>query len=692
MGKILKGRRNIPAVPAEPDIDSQDKAHRETVYQITALLVIVGLGIFIYSNTLESPFYFDDRANITENTRIRLTELSLKGIYEAGFKSILSQRPIANISFALNYYFGEYNIVGYHYVNIGIHILAGIFLYFFVKNTLRIPLLQQRYPDYRWISFFAALLWLVHPIQIQSVSYIVQRMNSLAAMFYILSMLLYVKGRLKGRDGRRSWPWLTGSVVAGVLAFGSKEISATLPFFIFLYEWYFFQNLSGSWLKRCVPYIAGIVVIFVLLGLFYLDFKPVEQIMSRYERRDFTMPERLLTQSRVVIYYISLLAYTAPGRLNLDHYFTISQSLFNPLTTLPAIAAVFGLIGLAVYLAKKERLISFCILWFFGNLAIESSFLGLELIFEHRVYLPSMLVYMVVTVLVWRFVKRDWVNVAVFSIVVVVLSAGSYKRNSMWSDPVTLWRDCANKLSKKPRPNYNLAYFLNQEGQTAEAIKYYKQTLELDPNHFAAHSNLGLALIDIGEINQAVVHFNKALRLDPDSADAHCNIGLAFHRQNKLDKAIEYYNRALLLKPRSSKVHDNLAMSYYQQGKVGKAISHWTEAIELEPDSLNALNNLSWVLSTHQESRYRNAGEGLRLAKRACELTGYENPGMLDTLAAAYAATGDFSKAIETAERAVEIAVAAGDKRMAEDIHGRLELYRAGQPYREMPVTNEISP
>ncbi|MHC4890788.1 MAG: hypothetical protein ACYTEO_15140, partial [Planctomycetota bacterium] len=156
-----------------------DKCQSTAVYQATALLVFVILGFLIYSNTLKSPFVFDDHSIIEDNHHIRLTELTLKDIIAAGFKSYHHQRPVANISFALNYYFHRYNVIGYHCINVIIHILTGIFLYLFIKNTLTTPLLRRRYERYRWIHFFAALLWLVHPVQTQSVTYIVQRMNSL---------------------------------------------------------------------------------------------------------------------------------------------------------------------------------------------------------------------------------------------------------------------------------------------------------------------------------------------------------------------------------------------------------------------------------------------------------------------------------------------------------------------------------
>jgi hypothetical protein len=216
-----------------------------------ALLIcsLLFLVFFIYSNTLHGPFIFDDGPNIEENPNVRLTQLTLGGIKRAGLQSPMKGRPLSYISFGLNYYIDRYDVLGYHLVNILIHASAGIFLYLFLKTTLNLPSLRSRYEPYGWLPFVAALIWLIHPLQTQSVTYIVQRMNSMAAMFYVLAFLLYVRARLAEERWQR-WSLFAGCALASILSLGSKEISATLPFFIFLYEWYFFQDLSWSWLRR----------------------------------------------------------------------------------------------------------------------------------------------------------------------------------------------------------------------------------------------------------------------------------------------------------------------------------------------------------------------------------------------------------------------------------------------------------
>ncbi len=258
-------------------------------YQALLLALLILMGFIVYSNTFHSPFVFDDKTAITENPFIRMGEINSRSIIDAA-TGYGKNRPVAMISFAFNYYFDQYNVIGYHLVNIFIHIINGILLFFLVKLTLTLSNQQAdttRKLNPRTVtnlSFFTALLWLLNPVQTQSVTYIVQRMNSMGAMFYILALWLYAKGRIaqqiSGQDvAARSrcyvW-WFAGCFLAGILAFGSKESTAFLPVIIFLYEWYFFQDLSKDWLKRRLKLALALTVLLVLIALIYTDFDPFD--------------------------------------------------------------------------------------------------------------------------------------------------------------------------------------------------------------------------------------------------------------------------------------------------------------------------------------------------------------------------------------------------------------------------------
>ena len=560
-------------------------------------LVFIVLGFLIYSNTLNVPFHFDDKQNIVENPNIRLTGLTLKDITRACFKTACPNRPIANLSFALNYYFHQYNnVAGYHAINIVIHIITGILLYFFIKTTLCIPSLRSRYKSPSSIALFAALIWLVHPVQTQSVTYIVQRMNSMAAMFYILSFLLYVKGRLV-KENQKAWPWFAGCALAGLLALGSKETAATLPFFILVYEWYFFQDLSKAWLKRSIPYVVCAFVIFGLLAFAYMGLNPLERILSGYEHRDFTLYQRVLTQFRVVIYYVSLLIYPHPSRLNLDHDIGLSYSLIDPITTLVSIAAVLAMVGLAFYIVRKNRLISFSILWFFGNLLIESSVIALEIMFEHRLYLPSMFACLMAVTLAYQCKIPDWLRAGLLCVIIAVFSYWTYERNHVWIDDVALWKDCAQKSKGKARPHNNLGHALAEQGKLDEAIVHYYEAIRLKPDYVKAHNNLGVALDQQGKVEEAIAHFTEALRIKPEDVEAHNNLGNALARQGKVKEAIAHYLQALRINPACAETHSNLGILLAWQGDLDGAVNHFSVAVRIKPDFAKAHYNLGLGLA-----------------------------------------------------------------------------------------------
>jgi len=561
---------------------------------IFVLFFVVGFGI--YSNTLEVNFLFDDLLRITENPHIQITELSLKELAKAGVKSSPT-RPFGFISFALNYYFHQFNLKGYHLVNIIIHILTATWLYFFIKATLGIPLLSSRYNRPKIIAFIAAFIWLVHPLHTQSVTYIVQRLNSMAAMFYVLSLFFYAKGRLAEEKLKRRL-WYLGSILAGIMALGSKQNAAMLLFFILLYEWYFFQDLSREWAKRHLKYLFGAAALFCLIAFLYLGTNPIEELktINDFAKHEFTFTERVLTQPRVVIYYLSLIFFPHPSRLNLDYDFPLSHSLIDPITTLFSIIVIMGLIGLSVYFAKKERLLSFCILWFFGNLVIESSVIPLAIIFEHRTYLPSMLMCLLVVALGHRLIKFKWLGITFMLVVVTVFSFWTYQRNKVWRDDIALWQDVVNKSPQKVRPHNNLGNALMESGRTEEAIEHYLQALRINPYSSEVHNNLADALSKLGQFQKAIHHYHEALRIQPDYVDAYNDLGNALINIGQVSDAIRHFNQALRLNPKFVPAYNSLALALIRMGKTDEAVVQFQKALQINPNYVDAQVNLGGVL------------------------------------------------------------------------------------------------
>jgi len=543
-----------------------------------------------------------------------MTTLTIDGVRKAVFNSYNAQRPLAIMSFALNYYFDGYNVAGYHIVNILIHIIGGIFLYIFVKTTLRLPSLHFKDTTPEWIASFTVLIWLVHPLHTQSVTYIVQRMNSLAAMFYILSMLLYAKARLSS-DPRQRWILFAGCTLAAILALGSKEMALTLPLFLLLYEWYFFQDLSLLWFKRYLLSFLGILLLLALVSWAYLGTDIVHKVLFFAGDFDFTLQERVLTEFRVLVVYIKLLIFPHPSQLNIDYDFPLSHSLFDPITTLFALGTIVGLLGLALYLARQERLLSFCVLWFFGNLVIESSVIMLDIVFEHRTYLPSMLFILLAVTFVVRSITLPWLRVVGLCAVALVFSVWTYERNSVWANEVTLWRDCVEKSPHKARPHTNLAYALMRQGNLEEAVRHYTEALRITPSYAPAHNNLGDILVRQGNLEEAVRHYTEALRVHPDYAAAQTNLGNALMDLGHIDEAVSHLTTALQLTPDSAEAYNNLGSALAAQGKVEEAMHHYAEALRLNPSFAAVYNNLGNLLARQGriEEAVRHYTEALRL-------------------------------------------------------------------------------
>jgi len=343
-----------------------------------------------YSNTFNIPFQFDDRPNIINNPNIQMKVFTwdrLERLVKNTYKE--SIRVFSYFTLALNYYFGEFNVFGYHLVNFIIHVAAGIFLYWFLILTFNLSSLKEKYGSISYkVALFTSLIFISHPIQTQSVTYIVQRMASMAGMFYLLSMVLYIKGRLS--SGLPRFIYFGGLVASYLLGVFTKENVAILPFFIALYEFYFFQNLDLSPKGKKVLYgLVAVLLILLAFGFILWGERYFNVIIEGYQYRTFTMSERALTQFRVILYYLTLLVYPHPSRLNLDYDFPISKTILDPPTTLISILIIAGLIGYSLWTAKKRPILSFCILWYFGNLAIESSIFPLEMVYEHRLYLPA---------------------------------------------------------------------------------------------------------------------------------------------------------------------------------------------------------------------------------------------------------------------------------------------------------------
>ncbi len=553
----------------------------------TMVLALLGIGVIAaYFHTIDYPFVFDDRENITG--AVQLDTLSAAGIKQVLTQAHAANRPVANLSFAVNWAMGGGDVVPFHITNLAIHILSGWLVYVFALLTLQRACGQPDAGTRRWAVLVSAaavaLVWAMHPIQTQAVTYIVQRMTSMCAMFCLLALCLYVAGR---QHARRPW-FMAGAVVAWLLALGCKEIAISLPVLVWLYEWFFFRQLRRQWLISSLKYAVPVAIVALVAARIYLGEKPVETLTAGYHTRDFSMLERQFTQFRVLVFYLSLLAWPLPGRLNLDHHFLPSSSLVSPVTTLLSLGLLLALLPGGCLAARRYRLAAFGVLWYFVTLALESSIINLEMGFEHRLYLPSVGVLLAVVSLVMPRLggqrRGSWLPAAGVAALVLVLGAMTWQRNRVWRDVEVLWQDCAGKSPDKARPQYNLGVYYARHEQPDEAIRRYRNAVRLRPKYIEALLNLGLTLMEQGELQEAFETFSDAIRHKPDHPDLYINRAVVLKKLGKPEAALADNQAAVALMPDNAKAQFNLGTAFQTLGRTKEEIAAYERVLEIDPE------------------------------------------------------------------------------------------------------------
>lgn len=484
------------------------------------------LCILMYGKGLQTDWIFDDYDNIINNSNIHATRFAWDELGKSfhGMKSTGWSRPIAHFTFALNYYFGGDDVIGYRIVNIIILYLTGIMLFLLTLITLQLSIFQGRYEKCAYdIALLSSVLWMTSPVQVTAITYVVQRMASMAGLFFISSMYFYVKGRTARLRIQKIF-FFCLCFFCGVLSLGSKENAAMLPVAILVYDFLFMGMIDREKLKRYLYlaiFVIGVVITLVLLyGGFSLD-----SLVGRFDIRPFSMKERLLTEPRVLLLYISLLLYPVSSRLMLLHDIEISRFLFYPWTTSVSIIAIIAFTIFAIYQARKRPLLSFAILFFFLNHAIEGSFSSLELIFEHRNYLPSMFFFLPIAVFMHRalmfFSYKPLLKTLVALTVTCIITAQghtSFYRNFLLDDPFQLWSDNAKKAPNLSIVHTSLGNQYWKKGNSKEAISEYEKAIRLNRymNTFQtglAYHNAGVyCQIKLRDYDKAFMYYRQAMK------------------------------------------------------------------------------------------------------------------------------------------------------------------------------------
>lgn len=710
---------------------------------VLAACGLISIVLLAYANALTVPFVYDDYGSIVENPSVHWRELSVENARAALLRST-TRRVIANWSFGLNHRISGLDPRAFHVTNVALHAITVLLVY-----ALLLHLLRGRTGGHdaghdgviRLAALIGAGVFAVHPLGTQAVTYVVQRMAGLAALFCTASLLLYVRGRSQSGWRRAAW-WICSASAWG-LALGSKESSATFPVIIALYEWLLYRGAD----RRSVLQLGSVVAVAAVVSFAVMHFYYTDPFRDTFYH-DFTLGERLLSQPRVLAYYAGLIAWPDPARLSLMHDFAPSRDIFTPWTTLPALAALLATFVWALRAAERQPLLVFVLAWCGVTLAVETSVFPLRLAHEHRLYLPLVGVVIAIAAAARAgLARRRLLVLTLAGLVICALAIATHVRNRVWQERASVWADVVEKSPNEGIAYANLAALAVDAGRYDEALDWLErgrvatpeypgiprgvgaihsargeheralpfllQAIALDPldhagigqvgielvlvgrpeealRYFAESTRIfehplivhhhGVALARLGRYEEAVAKHRRAIELAPDDGYAHVALGAALAAVGRRAEARPVLERALELEDPVG-AHVELAGLAWMSGDAVAAISHLREALGLRPESLIALNNLAWMLATVADPALRDGGESLELAARAESLEPEPDAESMDTRAAAEAAAGEFERALDTAVRAAELARAGGDAELSHEIERRAELYRAGRSY-----------
>ncbi|HEV3418218.1 MAG TPA: tetratricopeptide repeat protein [Pirellulales bacterium] len=735
---------------------------RRTTWLAAGIIALAALAV--YSNSFEGDFIFDDLPWIVINPTIHKL-WPLKEVLFPSNSSFQSGRPVVNLTLAINYAFAGTDVRSYHAVNLGIHILAAVTLFGVVRRTLKMPVLGERFARAATpLALSVALVWVVHPLTTAAVSYVIQRTEALVGLFYLLTLYCVIRGAGSSRPIR----WYLAAITTCLLGMATKEVMATAPVVVLLYDRIFLSGSFSEALRRrwglylalCATWGA---IVWCLLSTGFHSGSAGFGSFGNTDDSNFAALSYAATQPGVIVHYLQLAFW--PVGMCLDYKWPAAHL---PEQIIAPALLVAALLGLTIWGLLKNSPLGFLGAWFFVILAPTSSFVPIrDAAFDHRMYLP--LAAIAAMVVIGGFAICDWLALrglaagdessarrwaaptCLLAATIIGLGWCTVRRNEDYTTGTAIWQDVLDKNPDNARAHNNLAVQLLDHDKIDEAMVHCRRALELEHNYADAESNLGLALAKQHKYEEALPHYRRALelkpehkyaldllaaalteqgnfteaidlydrllRIDPDNAkthfdlanslrksgqpeaaiehfkialaaepdypEAHNNLAGVLARQGKLDEAIIHFNKTLELKPDHADAHYNLGMIFYGRGRIAQAEEHWREALRLQPKQVDYLRPLAWALATSPDAATRNGAEAVKLAQTAVKLSEKPDPAVIGTLAAAYAETGLFPKAVETAEQARDLAAKQDKAELAAELSERIKLYESGKPYHE---------
>jgi tetratricopeptide (TPR) repeat protein len=563
---------------------------------------------------------------------------------------------------------------GYHLLNILLHCASALLLVRLLRG-LEIP-----------GAWLAAAIFAVHPVQTESVAWISELKNMLSGVFYFGSMLSYLKF-----DRTRTPASFAVALVLLVLGLMSKTVVATLPAAMLVIFWW--KRGKLLWKRDVLP-LMPLFLLGTAAGLFTGRLEG-SLIGAKGSDFNFSILERILIAGRVIWFYLGKIFWPL-DLIFIYPRWQVSQTVWWQYL-FPA--TVLLLVAVLTWLSRRCRAPLAGLLFFIGTLFPALGFLNVypfrfSFVADHFQYLASLGIIVLVAAGITRLLQprqlwRRAVGYLFCSALLASLTILTWRQSAMYSNNEALWRTTTEKNPESWMAQNNLGSVLLQKGQVDEAIVHFRDALEINADDVGAQANLGNALLQKGQLDEAIAHFYAALGikgdytelLSTDYAQVHCGLGYALLLKGQADEAIVHYQKALEIKPDDDDTENNLGIIFYQKGQLEPAIVHYQKAIEINPRNAHAAANLAWALATSPQTPTLYA-VAVKLAQQVNQMTGGANSSVLQILAAAYAQTGQFPQAMETAKRSLQLAMDQKNAGLEEALKTELVLYEKGQPFR----------
>ena len=609
-------------------------------HRIVFLFFLI-VGLAIYSNTFKVPPHLDDVYIFADCT--------LEGLLAR--LTLSNTRMVADLTFAFNYWLAGPNVLGYHIFNLIIHVFTAFLVYQLLLQTLKLtankgklagtgssvqpdtPPLPALSDHIFWGGFFGGMIFLVHPLATQAVTYITQRYTSLATLFYVASIVCYLKARMmvfsmegagaevlsrRGFLKRSHLAWYCLAAALAVLSMYTKEMCITLPVMLMLIEFFIvqfnFKNI-GKRLLYLLPFLASGLIIPVnhlpivkatdTVSMIQTITDP-DKVLPRWAESQYLTRSTYLFSQIGIIWFIYLKLLVWPWGQNIEHDFYVSNSLSHT-TTLAAFLGLLSLLAIAALTVKRYRLLSFGIIWFFVSISVTSSVIPNTIfVAEHRVYLPMVGLTLVVAGM-YRHLERPRLVCSLSVSILLILSVLTFMRNDIWKDELSLWGDSLAKSPNMSRPHNNYARALHHEGRFDEAITMYEKVLtapnvpyKSDISHkLLALGNLGMVYADMGMHTEALQAYQAAVTftVPQHAAQTYFNMGNLLAEMKQYKKAAESYKKAAEVSPGNYRALTNLGWVLMNLDKYQEAEAALKQALKYNSRAAEAHYNLGTLYS-----------------------------------------------------------------------------------------------